>query len=196
MNQTLKTIIDNYRFGLRSTPNIQVLGKKFSDEIIKLPSTRILDSIIRDQTFVSSSFRNSNLINMKFIDLSFESSSFKTCMFENCLFQETDLREAQFDNCVFKNCRFINSNLTDIIWLEIIFNECTFSNDNFNNSIFESCHFVKPIFKDVKGGRIGSAVLIDSKFSNSKTSFEFQGEVFFAYKLEQIDKFLIDESEE
>jgi uncharacterized protein YjbI with pentapeptide repeats len=196
MNQTLKTIIDNYRFGLRSTPNIQVLGKKLSDEIIKLTSKRILNSRIFDQTFVSSIFRNSSLINMKFIDVSFESSYFKNCLFENCLFDETDLQGAEVENCIFKNCWFINSNLSDLDATEIIFNECTFSNNSFNSSFFQSCHFVKPIFKDMTGGRIGSAVLIDSKFSNSKTSLELEGDVFFAYKLDQIEKFLIDESEE
>ena len=42
------------------------------------------------------------------------------------------------------------------------------------------------------GGSLSSAVLIDSKFSNSKKSIEFEGDVYFNDVFDQIDKFLID----
>jgi hypothetical protein len=51
---------------------------------------------------------------------------------------------------------------------------------------------MQPIFEDVD---FGSAVLTDSKFSNSKKSIEFEGEEFFNDIFDQIDKFLIDEEE-
>lgn len=154
MSETLKSIIDSYPSGLLSTTNIQVFEKKLSDETIKFPS-----ELIADLTFDSSTFKNSDLINMEFINVNFESS--------------------YFDNCVFKNCRFINCNLSEVDVTERIFNESRFLKSGFDNAVFELCHFLKPIFEGVKDGPLGSAVLIDSKFSNSKKSIEFEGEVYF-----------------
>jgi uncharacterized protein YjbI with pentapeptide repeats len=187
MGKTLKSIIDSYHSGLLSTPNIQVLDKKLSDETIKFPS-----KLIADRTFNSSTFKNSDLINMEFINVNFESSYFEKCLVENCIFENTILEAAEFDNCVFKNCRFINCNLSEVDGIETIFNECAFLKSGFGNAVFESCHFLKPMFEGVKGGRLGSAVLIDSKFSNSKKSIEFKGEVYFNHIFDQIDKFYID----
>lgn len=187
MSETLKSIINSYHSGLLSTPNIQVVEKKLSNEVIKFPS-----KLIADVTFVSSTFKNSDLINMEFIHVNFESSYFKKCLVENCIFENTILRSAEFDSCVFKNCQFINCNLIDVDGTETIFNECKFLKSCFNNAVFESCHFLKPMFEGVKGGRLGSAVLIDSKFSNSKKAIEFEGEVYFNHIFDQIDKFYID----
>ena len=187
MSETLKSIIDSYRSGLLSTPNIQVFEKKLSNETIKFPS-----ELIADLTFASSTFKNSDLINMEFINVNFESSYFEKCLVKNCIFETTILQAAEFDNCVFKNCRFINRNLSEVDVTKTIFNECTFLKGGFGNAIFELCHFLKSIFKDVRGGPLGSAVLIDSKFSNSKKSIEFEGEVYFNDIFDQIDKFHID----
>jgi uncharacterized protein YjbI with pentapeptide repeats len=185
MTETLKDIMDSYRSGMLSTPNIQVIEKKLFDETIEFPV-----KVMVDLTFSWSSFRKSDLTNMKFIHVNFEYSYFEKCLFENCLFENTILQEANWDKCVFKNCRFIHCNLRDIIGTEIIFNECTFLESGLDNSIFELCHFLKPIFKSMN---LGSSVLIDSKFSNSKKSIEFKGEVYFSYIFDQIQKFQIDE---
>ena len=182
MSETLKNIIDSYHSGLLSTTNIQVSEKKLSDETIKFPY-----ELIADLTFDSSTFKNSHLINMKFIHVNFESSYFEKCLVENCIFENTILRAAEFDNCVFNNC-----NLSEVDGTETTFNECTFLKSGFDNAVFESCHFLKPMFEGVKGGPLGSAVLIDSKFSNSKKSIEFEGEVYFNDIFDQINKFYID----
>ena len=182
MSETLQNIIDSYRSGLLSTTNIQVFEKKLSNETIKFPS-----ELIVGLTLDSSTFKNSDLINIEFINVNFESNCFEKCIFEN-----TILRAAEFDNCVFNNCRFINCNLSEVDVAETIFNECKFLKSGFDNAVFELCHFLKPIFKGVKGGPLGSAVLIDSKFSNSKKSIELEGEVYFNDIFDQIDKFHID----
>lgn len=187
MSETLKSIIGSYHSGLLSTPNIQVFEKKLTDEIIKFPI-----KLMADLTFDSSTFKNSDLINMEFINVNFESSCFEKCSVENCIFENTILRAAEFNNCVFKNCRFINCNLSEVDGTETIFNECTFLKSGFGNAVFESCHFLKPMFEGMKGGPIGSAVLIDSKFSNSNKSIKFEGEVYFNDILDQINKFCID----
>ena len=184
MSETLESKIDSYRSDLLSTTNIQVFEKKLSDETIKFPSELMIDL-----TFESSTFKNSDLINMKFINVNFESSCFEKCLVENCIFENTILRSAEFDDCIFKNCRFINCNLSEVDITETIFNKCTFLKSGFDNAVFELCHFLKPIFEGVKGGPFGSAVLIDSKFSNSKKSIEFEGEVYFNDIFDQIDKF-------
>ena len=181
MRETLKSIIESYRSGVLSTTNIQVFEKKLSDETIKFPS-----ELIADLTFDSSTFKNSDLINMGFIHVNFESS-----YFENCIFENTILQAAQFDDCMFKNCRFIDCNLSEVDFTGTIFNECTFLKSCFDNAVFELCHFLKPIFEGVKGGPLGSAVLINSKFSNPKKLIEFEGEVYFNDIFDQIDKFHI-----
>lgn len=119
------------------------------------------------------------MINIEFINVNFESSYFEKCLIENCIFENTILRAAEFDDCMFKNCRFINSNLSEVDVTETIFNECTFFKSGFDNAVFELWHFLKPIFEGVKGGPLGSAVLIDSKFSNAKKSIAFEEEVYF-----------------
>ena len=56
MSETLKSIIDNYRAGLLSKPNIQVFKKKLSDETIKFPSGLILNGTLDSSSFRSSDF--------------------------------------------------------------------------------------------------------------------------------------------
>jgi uncharacterized protein YjbI with pentapeptide repeats len=185
MNNKLQNIIENYRSGLLSTPNIQARKETFSDEIIEFVGT--IGSIL-----AFSSFRNSSLINMEFINVNFESGYFENCIFKNCIFKNTIFTAADFENCVLKNCQFSHCSFSDVDGLETIFNECTFVRSDFNNAVFESCHFIKPIFEGVKEGPIGSATIIDTKFSNSKKSLEFKGEMFFLEIFDQIDKLYLD----
>ncbi len=93
----------------------------------------------------------------------------------------------RFDDFMFKNCRFIDCNLSEVDFTETIFNECPFLKSGFDNAVFELCRFLKPIFEGLKGSPLGSAVLIDSKFSNSKKSIEFEGEVYLNDIFDQID---------
>ena len=93
---------------------------------------------------------------------------------------------------MFKNCRFINCNLIEVDVIETIFNECTFLKSDFDNAVFELCHFLKPIFEGVKSGPLSSAVLIYSKFSNSKKSIEFKEKLYFNDIFDRIDNFHID----
>lgn len=186
MNETLKRIIENYRAGLLSTPNIQVIAKKLSDETIQFPRTENIVS------FEYTTFKNSDLLNMKLINIYLGRSYFEKCLIENCIFKHISFRDAEFDKCVFKNCQFIDCDLNEVIARETTFNQCTFLKGNFNNASFEFCHFVKPIFEGLKGGPIGSAVLIDSTFSNSKKLIKFDGEVYFNAIFDQIEKLYLD----
>lgn len=93
MIETLKNIIDSYRSGRRSTPNIQVIGKTLSDETIKFPG-----GLIADQTFASSTFRSSKLINMEFINANFESCHFMQPIFEDVNFGSAVLKDSKFSN--------------------------------------------------------------------------------------------------
>jgi uncharacterized protein YjbI with pentapeptide repeats len=186
MNETLKRIIENYRAGLLSTPNIQVIEKKLSDETIQFP---------RKENLVNceyATFKNSDLLNMKLINIYLGRSYFEKCLIENCIFENIIFQDAEFDKCVFKNCQFIDCDLNEVIGRETTFNQCTFLKGCLSNAIFEFCHFVKPIFEGLKGGPIGSAVLIDSTFSNSNKSIKFDGEVYFNEIFDQIDKLYLD----
>jgi len=105
-------------------------------------------------------------------DLTFDSSTFKNSHFINMKFinvnfENNILRSAEYDNCVFSNCFLIDCNLNE-------------------------SNFTETIFKDLEGGSLGSAVLIDSKFSNSKKSIEFEGNVYFNDILNQINKLYLD----
>lgn len=129
---------------------------------------------------------------MKFINVNFESSFFEKCLIQNCIFENNILRSTEYNNCVFSNCFLIDCNLNESDFTKTIFKECTFLRGNLDNSMFESCYFVKTIFKDLEGGSLGSAVLIDSKFSNSKKSIEFERNVYFNDILNQINKLYLD----
>ena len=186
MKQKLQTLIANYRAKLLATPNIQVIETKLSNEVIKFSGQQMHNTVLEESTFKSST-----LINMKFIYSNFNSSYFEKCLIENCIFNNTYFAGAEFTNCVFKNCRFVDCNLSDLESGETIFNKCTFIKTCFNNAIFESCHFLKPIFKGVQEGPIGSAVLINSKFSNSKKLIKFEGAVYFTDIFDQINQLYI-----
>ena len=78
------------------------------------------------------------------------------------------------------DCIFVDSDIS-----ETIFESCTFS----KGSLDQSCHFINTVFWDVT---FGFGTLIDSKFSNSKKSIEFEGEVYFNDIFDQINKFYIN----
>lgn len=82
------------------------------------------------------------------------------------------------------DCIFVDSDIS-----ETIFESCMFSKGSLDNSEFQSCHFINTVFRDVI---FGFGTLIDSKFSNSKKSIEFEGEVYFNDIFDQINKFYID----
>jgi hypothetical protein len=82
------------------------------------------------------------------------------------------------------DCIFVDSDIS-----ETIFESWRFSKGYLDDSEFQSCHFIKTVFRDITFG-FGS--LIDSKFSNSKKSIEFEGEVYFNDIFDQTNKFYID----
>lgn len=160
MAETLKNLIESYQKGELSTPNMQVIDKIFSDEIINLP-----DDVLLDLTFSRAFFKKSRLTKIRFCNGSFGSSFFKDCLFMDCIFVDSEISET-------------------------IFESCTFSNGSVDGSEFQSCRFINTVFRDVT---FGFGTLIDSKFSNSKKSIEFEGEVYFNDDIfDQIDKFHID----
>ena len=159
MAETLKNLIESYQKGKLSTPNMQVIDKIFSDEIINLP-----DDVLLDLTFSRAFFEKSRLTKIRFCNGSFGSSFFKDCLFMDCIFLDSEISET-------------------------IFESCTFSKGSVDGSEFQSCRFINTVFRDVT---FGFGTLIDSKFSNSKKSIEFEGEVYFNDIFDQIDKFHID----
>lgn len=184
---TLKNIISDYRLGLLETPNIQVVDKKLSDETIEFPGGQMADL-----TFSWSTFKRSDLVNMEFIHVNFESSYFEKCLVKNSVFKNVIMTEGEVENCVFENCEFIDCKLSDWYVEKTIFNNCKFLRSSLNKSVFDSCNFRSPIFEGVEGGLIGSAVLIDSKFSNSKKSIEFEGEVYFLDIFNQLNELSLE----
>jgi uncharacterized protein YjbI with pentapeptide repeats len=159
MTKTLKNLIECYQKGELSTPNIQVIDKIFSDEMINLP-----DDVLLDLTFSRAFFEKSRFTKIRFCNGSFGSSFFKDCLFMDCIFVDSDISET-------------------------IFESCTISKGSLDDSEFQSCHFINTVFRDVT---FGFGTLIDSKFSNSKKSIEFEGEVYFNDIFDQINKFYID----
>ena len=136
---------------------------------------------LADSTLYSSIFKNSRLTNVKFINANFESSLFESCCLDNCVFENTNLNSTEFNDCSLKNCLLINCHLSDSSFTETIFEECRFQADkkgSLDQACFESCHFIKTIFTGFTGGQIGSASLIDSKFSNRNNSIEFKGSFY------------------
>ena len=184
---TLKNIISDYRLGLLETPNIQVLDKKLSDETIEFPDGRMADL-----TFSWSTFKRSDLVNMEFIHVNFESSYFEECLIQNSVFKNVIMTEGEVENCVFENCDFIDCKLSDWDVEKTIFNNCKFLRSSLNKSVFDSCNFRSPRFDGVENGLFIALVLIDSRFSNSKKSIEFEGKVSFHEIFDQINELSLE----
>jgi len=178
MIESLKSNIEDYKNNALDTPNLQIIEKTFSNEVITFPVEFLVDL-----TFYSSTFKNSRLIDIKFKNINFESSFFEGCFLENCVFDNASLHSVEFQNCTLKNCLLINCNLVDINFIRIIFDECQFQlveKGSITQGWFESCHFIKTIFNCINRAQLGSAVLINSKFSNSKNSIEFKGDFYLS----------------
>ena len=190
MTQNLKILIENYKKNLE-TPNLQLINEKFLDEIIILPDNNMLDSNTKllDLTFNNALFKQSDLINIRFFHGSFGLSVFDECFFKNCIFSNIHFREMESVKSNFKNCIFIDCIFFDGDISETTFESCTFSKGSLDDCEFKSCHFINTVFQNVV---FGFGTLIDSKFSNSKKSIEFEGEVYFNDIFDQIDKFHID----
>jgi len=122
MAETLKNLIESYQKGELSTPNMQVIDKIFSDEIINLP-----DDVLLDLTFSRAFFKKSRLTKIRFCNGSFGSSFFKDCLFMDCIFVDSEISET-------------------------IFESCTFSNGSVDGSEFQSCRFINTVFRDVTFG--------------------------------------------
>lgn len=67
MAEKLKNLIESYQKGKLSTPNMQVIDKIFSDEIINL-----LDDVLLDLTFSRAFFEKSRLTKIRFCNGIFE----------------------------------------------------------------------------------------------------------------------------
>ena len=96
----------------------------------------------------------------------------------------------EFQNCTLKNCLLINSDLSESDFTETIFDECQFQQlekGSLSQVYFESCHFIKTIFNGISAAQIGSACLMDSKFSNSKKSIEFKGDFYLGFILHPVN---------
>ena len=184
MTKTLKNLIECYQKGELNTPNIQVIDRIFSDEIINLPDGKLLN-----MTFNRALFKKSRLTKIRFCNGSFESSFFTDSFLENCIFSNIHFEEMECLKCIFKDCLFMDCTLVDSEISETIFENCTFSEGSVDGSAFRSCHLINTVFQDVT---LGFATLIDSKFSDSKKSIEFEGKVYFNDIFNQIDKFHID----
>ena len=81
MTKRLKNLIESYQKGKLNTPNIEVIDRIFSDEMINLPDDELLDL-----TFRRAFFEKSRLTKIRFCNGSFGSSFFKDCFLENCVF--------------------------------------------------------------------------------------------------------------
>lgn len=170
LEQTLKNAIYSYKNSLIETTNLEILEKKFSDELIA------------DLDLYNSNFKNSQLTNIKFLNINFEYSVFENCLFEKCVFENANLDSMSFEHSTLKNCLLINCNLNDSNSTETIFQDCQFHADkkgSISESCFESCTFIRPIFNGFTSERLGAAVLINSKFCTYNKSVEFQGTFYF-----------------
>ena len=81
MTKTLKNLIESYQKGELNTPNIQVIDKIFSDEMIIYT-----DNVLLDLTFSRAFFEKSRLTKIRFSNGSFGSNFFKDCFLENYVF--------------------------------------------------------------------------------------------------------------
>lgn len=174
--RTLQNLIDRYlidrsKNSLTETFNLRISNQKFSNE-----------TIICDKFLSWSAFKQVNFTNINFTNVNFELSCFHECVFKDCTFDSTSFYQAKFENCSLVNCQIKNCELADIDFSEITFDRCQFARTEKGGGLvkgwFESCHFLETTFDGFQGIPILQTVVVDSKFTKSKKSIEFQGDFF------------------
>ena len=170
MRKTLKNLIDDYKNGLQQNPHLQISNKKF------------LNETICNEFLPWSSFKQLNLTNINFTNVTFDSSFFNECVFKDCIFDSTSFHQAKFENCSLVNCQIKNCDLREIDVKETTFDRCQFARTEGGGVLakgwFDSCHFLETTFDGFPGFPIFQTVVVDSKFTKSKKSIEFQGDFF------------------
>lgn len=71
MRQTLKFLMDSYRQGLLTPPNIQIIDAILSDEVLNFPDS-YNDGMSMDVTFSNCLIKKSNLTSIKISHGNFE----------------------------------------------------------------------------------------------------------------------------
>jgi len=190
MINSLKELIENYKNGLLTTINLQIIEEIFENETIQ--TKNLYKTVIRDSRFK----------NIKFTNIDFENSAFCNSVLENCVFENINFRDGRFIESTFQNCFFINCDFTDSEFKNITFEKCEFQTNETGSTCFAdvnfiSSHFDQTLFIDLPFLSIFGAVITNSKFSfcnrpNSKFSFskrsiEFTGS-FFLHDLVDTEK--------
>lgn len=101
MIKILKDIVYDYKLGLSDTVNLQIIQKKFHNNIL---SSLEESNQNKNGNLQSSIFRNSELINSKFVNI-------------NCT-------SNKFDNQTLRYSPLINNNLNNIRFTKINFDKC------------------------------------------------------------------------
>jgi uncharacterized protein YjbI with pentapeptide repeats len=180
MEETLKILVDRYKKGLLTTPNIQLINMRFSDEMLIFPDT-MDDNFCMDVCFSWCLMKKSDLTSIKICNGNFESGFFTESTLENCIFENTNFQELKCEKCVFKNCSFIDCTFVDSHISETIFSNCKFEKGSLGNCEFYSCEFINPIFSDVG---LAFTIIGDSKFAKFNKSIKFEGKFFLIDILE------------
>lgn len=172
MEKTLKNLVDHYKKGLLTTPNIQVTNMILSDEVLDF-----LDDSVMDVSFSFCLVKDSQLTSITIYNGNFELGHFIESTLENCTFVNTHFQEWVCKKCVFKNCSFIDCRLIESEISETIFSNCKFEKCSLADSEFHSCDFINPIFSDVLHA---FTIIRDSKFSKFNKSIKFEGKFFLS----------------
>jgi len=173
MKETLQILVDRYKTGLLTTPNIQVTNMIFSDKVLNFSD----DTTSMDVSFRNCMVKKSQLTRIKISNGNFEFGFFTESTLENCTFESRNFQELECKKCVFKNCSFIDCRFVDSDISETIFSNCKFKKGSLESAEFHWCDFINPTFSDVS---LAVAIIRDSKFSKFNKSIKFEGKFFLS----------------
>jgi uncharacterized protein YjbI with pentapeptide repeats len=176
MKETLKILVDRYKKGLLTTPNIQLINMILSDEML-IFADNMDDDLGMDVSFSNCMVKKSELTGIKICNGNFEVGLFTESTLENCIFESTNFQELKCKKCVFENCSFIDCRFVDSEISKTIFSNCKFEKGSLESSEFYSCDFINPIFSDVL---LAFTIIGDSKFAKFDKSIKFEGKFFLS----------------
>jgi len=174
MKETLKILVDRYKKGLLTTPNIQLIHMILSDEVLNF-SYELQQSM--NVSLSRCLVKKSQLTRIKTSNGDFASGFFTESILENCTFENTFFNEWECKKWVFKSSSFIDCKFVDSDISEIIFSNCKFEKGSLESAEFYSCDFINPIFSDIL---LIFTRISNSKFSKFNKSIKFEGKFFLS----------------
>jgi uncharacterized protein YjbI with pentapeptide repeats len=109
--------------------------KKSKNEIYLKQYIQNID--LSNQSFQQEIIKECTFLNTSFYDVQLSEAQFQVCHFEHCTFSESMVYKTIFQDCLFKNCDLRKWDILNTVFINCIFNECNFRVADFTSAKIE-----------------------------------------------------------